>query len=101
MQPGAVSIIFVSIGAAAVLYFIYYFLIPILASGFYLNSHYAKSKYEDGFFWVKLYKDDADYWVYKIDMSGVRIRDVCWYMLAQHKRAYKMYTEGRNDTTDN
>ena len=103
MQPSAVSIIFICIGAAAVLYFVYYFLIPIIACGYYLNHHYAKSKYEDGFFWVKLKKEDKDYWVYKIDMAGVRVRDICWYMLVQHKRAYKMYISGveeNNDTTD-
>lgn len=104
MRISPVSIIFVCIGAAAILYIFYYFIIPIFVSGFYLNSHYAKSKYEDGFFWVKLKKEDSDYWVYKIDTEGVNIRDVCWYMLYQHKRAYKMYLEGResdNGTSNN
>ena len=94
MQFSTVNIIFVCIGAASVLYCLYYFLIPIVVAGFYLNRHYAKSKYEDGFFWVKLKKEDKDYWVYKIDMTGVKLRNVGWYMLYQHKRAYKMYTSG-------
>ena len=99
----AVSIFFVCIGAAAVLYFIYYFVIPIIVSGWYLNHTYAASKYEGGFFWVKLKKDDPDYWVYKIEIQGVRIRDVCWQMYAKHKEAYQMYIAGReaDGTKDN
>ena len=100
MRVNGISILFVCIGAAACLYFLYYFVVPIIACSFYLNSHYAKSKYEDGFFWVKLKKEDPDYWVYKIDMTGVRVRDICWYILYQHKRAYKIYVGGREDEQD-
>ena len=97
MQPSAVSIVLVCLGATAILYFLYYFLIPILLSGHYLNSHYAKSKYKDGFFWVKLKDTDRDYWVYKIDISGCKIRYVCWIIYWQHKKAYEMYLGGRDD----
>ena len=95
MRVSAVSIILVCLGAAAILYFIYYFVIPIIVSGWYLNHTYAASKYECGFFWVKLNKDDPDYWVYKIEMNGVKIRDACWVMYFKHKEAYQMYMAGR------
>lgn len=97
MRFSAVSIVFICIGAAAVLYFLYYFLIPILLSGYYLNHQYAKSKYESGFFWVKLKDTDKDYWVYGIDMMGVKIRDVCWTIYQQHKNAYQIYVNWRDD----
>ena len=97
MQFGPVKIFFICLGLAAVLYFLYYFVIPIFISGFWLNRHYAKSKYEDGFFWVKLKKTDIDYWPYKIDMTGVHLKDVCWFIYDQHKRAYKIYLSGRED----
>ena len=95
MRISAVSIIFVCIGAASVLYFLYYFVIPIIVSGLYLNRTYERSKYEDGFFWVKLKKEDKDYWVYKIEVAGVKPRDVCWFMYLKHKEAYELYVAGR------
>lgn len=95
MRISPVSIFFICIGAAFVLYFLYYFVIPIIVSGIYLNRTYAKSKYECGFFWVKLKKEDKDYWVYKIEVTGVKPKDVCWNMYMQHKEAYKLYLAGR------
>ena len=100
MRFSAVNIVFVCIGVTSVVYFLYFFLVPIVISGFYLNRHYAASKYEDGFFWVKLNKEDPDYWVYKIDMTGVKIHDIGWYMLYQHKRAYKIYISGLEDNSE-
>lgn len=90
-------IFFICLGAAAVLYFFYYYFVPLILSGHYLNTHYAKSKYEDGFFWVKLKKTDTDYFVYKIEVTGLKPRNVCWCMLDQHKKAYKVYLGGRDD----
>ena len=97
MQFGPVKIFFICLGAASVLYFLYYFFVPIFVSGYWLNHHYSKSKYEDGFFWVKLKRTDKDYFVYKIEVKGLRPRDVCWHMLDQHKKAYKLYIGGRDD----
>lgn len=97
MQPDAVRIFFICVGAAAILYFIYYFVIPVFLSGYFLTHHYAKSKYENGIFWVKLKKEDKDYWVYMIDMTGVKVKDVCWQMYTKHKEAYEMYVKGRDD----
>lgn len=100
MRFSAISTVFILIGAAALLYFIYYFVVPIIASGYYLNTHYAASKYENGFFFVKLKKTDDDFWVYTIDTRNLKIKDVGWTMLDQHKRAYQMYIGGRDDTDE-
>ena len=91
------SVILICLGITILLYFLYYFVIPIIVSGFYLNRHYAKAKYESGFFWVKLKKTDKDYWVYAIDTTGVKPKDICWQIYTQHKRAYNMYLAGRED----
>ena len=95
MRISAISIISICALSTLLLYFLYYFLIPIIASGMYLNKKYAKSKYEDGIFWVKLNKEDPDYWVYKIDTTGVKIKDVCWVIYFKHKEAYDLYLKGR------
>ena len=96
MRIGAVTIIFICLLASVFLYLIYYFIAPIIASGWYLNHTYAVSKFENGFFWVKLKKEDKDYWVYKIDVTGVKVKDVCWQMFFKHKEAYELYLAGRN-----
>ena len=91
------SVILVCVGITILLYFLYYYLVPLFVSGFYLNRHYAVTKYKDGFFWVKLKKTDKDYYVYKFDFTGLRPKDVCWFMVKRHRDAYRLYLEGRDD----
>lgn len=91
------TVILICAGLGILLYFLYYFIIPIIVSGYYLNHHYVASKYKDGFFWVKLKKTDTDYYVYGFDFKGLRAKDVCWFMVDKHKEAYKLYLAGRDD----
>lgn len=85
-------IFFIIVGAWAVLFVIYYFIVPVLLLASFLNKHYAGFKVEDSssYIYGAKFKKSEPMVFYQLEHppKEVKTKNYGYYMLDRHKEAY-------------